>query len=95
MNYCESMTVDGICDLCDSNSGNTKVVIDGLTIGTCECSAGFYKDITGSCAKPCTPDTEKIPLCTKCATRSDNCILCDASSGGTAVIIDSGPIGKC
>ena len=89
------MTVDGICDLCSADSGNTKVVIDGTTIGTCECADGFYKDKTGSCAKPCSPDTFKIPYCTKCATRSDNCIECDAASGGTAVIIDSGPIGKC
>ena len=34
-------------------------------------------------------------MCVKCATRSDNCVLCDDSSGDTAVIIDSGPIGKC
>ena len=92
MKYCIKMTVDGICDECDAESGNAKVVTDGSTIGTCECPDGFYKDESGSCAKPCLPDTEIIPGCTKCKTKTTNCILC---TGGTAVIIDSGPLGKC
>ena len=64
MNYCTKMNVNGICEECTVNSVITKVVIDGPTIGTCECAAGYFKDPSGSCAKPCLPDTEKVPYCT-------------------------------
>ena len=92
MNYCTKMTVNGICEECHTDSGSAKVVIDGPTIGTCECSDGYFKDAAGSCNQPCIPNTILVPGCIKCKSQPTLCTLC---TGSTSPILDSGPLGKC